>query len=77
MEIVILFFGELAEIAGTKKRIVSSIEDTLSLKEYINKEYPLLLNRKFRIAVNKEVVSANQSLKDGDEIALLPPFAGG
>jgi molybdopterin converting factor small subunit len=31
----------------------------------------------FRVSVNNEITADNPDLKDGDEIALLPPFAGG
>jgi molybdopterin converting factor small subunit len=29
------------------------------------------------VSVNNEITADNPDLKDGDEIALLPPFAGG
>jgi molybdopterin converting factor subunit 1 len=77
MEITVLFFGELAEIAGTKAISVEDIEDTVYLKEYISKQYPKLKNRTYRMAVNKELVNEKQLLHHGDEIALLPAFAGG
>jgi sulfur-carrier protein len=33
--------------------------------------------RAYRVAVNHEVVGADTTLRDGDEIALLPPVTGG
>jgi molybdopterin converting factor subunit 1 len=77
MEITVLFFGELAEISGTKKVSVQDIEDTFCLKEYISKQHPKLKDRTYRMAVNKELVSEKQILHHGDEIALLPAYAGG
>jgi len=77
MEISVLFFGELAEIAGTKTCTFQNIEDTLYLKEHLLKQYPKLTDRTYRMAVNKELVSEKQLLYHGDEIALLPAFAGG
>jgi len=77
MEITVLFFGELAEVAGASKMAVQNIEDTQSLTEWMVGKYPALKNRTYRVAVNKEVISGKQSLKNGDEVALLPPYAGG
>ena len=77
MEITVLFFGELAEISGTKKVSLQATEDTICLKEYIVKQYPKLKDRTYRMAVNKELVSEKQILHHGDEIALLPAYAGG
>ena len=77
MEITVLFFGELAEISGTKKVSVQDTEDTICLEEYINKQYPKLKDRTYRMAVNKELVSEKRILHSGDEIALLPAYAGG
>jgi molybdopterin synthase catalytic subunit len=35
------------------------------------------LRGKFRVAVNHEMVDATHALADGDELALIPPVAGG
>ena len=77
MEISILFFGELAELVGTKKTVVQNIQDTVSLHEYLLKQYPCLASRTYRMALDKEFVSEKQNLTNGTEVALLPPFAGG
>ncbi|HKC68954.1 MAG TPA: MoaD/ThiS family protein [Bacteroidia bacterium] len=77
MEITVLFFGELAEIAGTSKITVQHITDTASLYAYLFEQYPTLKNRTYRLAVNKNVINEKQHLKNGDEVALLPPYAGG
>ena len=77
MEIKILFFGELATIVDAKEILVQNMKDTVSLNEHILAKYPSLKNKTYRIALNRELVSERRDLKDGDEIALLPPFAGG
>ncbi|MFO1305570.1 MAG: MoaD/ThiS family protein [Burkholderiales bacterium] len=33
--------------------------------------------RAFRVAVNHDIASAGASLRDGDEVAILPPVTGG
>ena len=77
MEITVLFFGELTEVAGVNKIAVQNVEDTQSLTEWMVEKYPTLKNRTYRVAVNKEVISEKRNLKNGDEVALLPPYAGG
>ena len=75
--VTVLFFGELAEIAGTKSTTLSDLHDTIALKDYIHLNYPRLNDKTFTMALNKELVTEKQLLKNGDEIALLPPYAGG
>ncbi|HTA62374.1 MAG TPA: MoaD/ThiS family protein [Bacteroidia bacterium] len=77
MEISILFFGELVEVAGANKIAVQNMSDTQSLTEWMVEKYPALKNRTYRVAVNKEVISEKRNLNNGDEIAFLPPYAGG
>ncbi|MFI5140807.1 MAG: MoaD/ThiS family protein [Bacteroidia bacterium] len=77
MEINVLFFGELAEVAGANKMAVQNMEDTTSLTKWMLEKYPVLKNRTYRVAVNKEVINEKRNLNNGDEVALLPPYAGG
>lgn len=72
----VLLFGVLADVVG-KSEIRSDAKDVSSLKENMFHDFPQLKKYKFQIAVNKERVENNISLNDNDEIALLPPFAGG
>jgi molybdopterin converting factor subunit 1 len=37
----------------------------------------LAAGRAFRVAVNHDVVAAGATLREGDEVALLPPVTGG
>ena len=39
--------------------------------------HELAPGRAFRVAVNHDVVDAGVALRDGDEVALLPPVTGG
>lgn len=72
----ILIFGVLADAIG-KSKIESSANDLDSLKKNLLTEFPKLNKYKFQFAVNKERIEKNILLNDEDEIALLPPFAGG
>jgi len=73
----ILFFGMLTEDIGNDEVEIEFSEDTESLKEILLNRYPALKNRQFMIAVNKQKVNSNIALNINDEIALIPPFAGG
>jgi len=74
----VLFFGVLKDITKKDKIEISGVKNLSELKRKIFEMYPELSKRKFSIAVNKEIKNGDDiPLKDDDEIALLPPFAGG
>jgi molybdopterin converting factor small subunit len=79
MKIKLLFFGALTDVIGAQEEIVE-VNDNLDIT-YLNLDllsrYPSLSNFKYKIALNKIVVDKDQKLKEGDEVAFLPPFAGG
>ncbi len=77
MKISVLFFGVLAEEAGTDRTAVENIDDTDSLKKHLTNSYGFLGKYNWMISVNKTLIRENTRLNDGDEVALLPPFAGG
>jgi len=77
MNIKVLLFGILAEEAGKDTITAEDLKTIDELDAYIKSEYPSFKNYKYRVSVNQELVSSNEKLKDGDEVALLPPFAGG
>jgi len=77
MEVNVLFFGVLAEVAGTSRKHYLAIRSFDDLKHRLTDDFPEIVHYNFRFAVNSEITNENASLKDGDEIACLPPFAGG
>ncbi len=77
MKVRILFFGFASDIAHQTEMTVENIQTLAELKNTIFAQYPALNNPKFQIAVNKSICKTDCSLHDGDEIAFLPPFAGG
>jgi molybdopterin converting factor small subunit len=72
----ILFFGVLADVTG-KSMIEMEADDLDSLKRNLSVKFPELNQYRFQWAVNREKVEKNKWLNSSDEIALLPPFAGG
>ncbi len=77
MAIKVLFFGVLAERAGCSERIYNDITDTNSLEMKVAEEIEGLKEYSYIISVNREMTLENTALNDGDEVAFLPPFAGG
>ena len=73
---MVLYFGVLTEVTGRTSEECSA-ENGAALLSDLNKKYLLLKDYSFALTVNQKVVKENVSLNDGDEVALLPPFAGG
>lgn len=77
MEITVLIFGQLAELVGTHELKLNGYDTTNELESDLHQRYPRLSESKYRLAVNKKLVSTTASLAAGDVVALLPPFSGG
>lgn len=77
MKIYVIFFGSLADLVGKSKLMVNDCTDVISVKEKVINEYPQLKDCVFLISVNRKLVKNNHALEEGDEVAFLPPFAGG
>jgi molybdopterin converting factor small subunit len=77
MMVNVLFFGVLSEVTGTRLKVYSDVPDINNLRNRITDDFPELMHYIYRIALNNELTEENSMLKDGDEIAFLPPFAGG
>lgn len=77
MKVKILFFGILAEVAGSDSIEIETGSDMDGLRGQVEKIYPEFTRYDYRVSVNRTMVRENVSLSDGDEVALLPPFAGG
>jgi molybdopterin converting factor small subunit len=77
MEITVLFFGVLAEVTKTGFRHYNNIRSFEDLKLRIEDEFPEIVHYNYRIAINNEMISEDPLIRNGDEVAFLPPFAGG
>jgi molybdopterin synthase sulfur carrier subunit len=77
MEIQVLFFGVLAEVTQTRVKHYRNVGSFNDLKHRIEDEFPELVHYTYRVAVNSEMINNDPPLKDGDEVAFMPPFAGG
>ena len=76
MSIHIILFGRLADIAGNSV-FLDDVADTDSLINVLHGKYPALVESKYVIAVNKQVITSNTSINENSVVALLPPYSGG
>lgn len=81
MQIRLLFFAGLREAVG-KKELLLELPDHARLKDALSaaeQDYPIVAQYagRLHISLNQERQPWETCLKDGDEIALLPPMSGG
>lgn len=67
----------IAEATGLNSVVIYSIHDIDSLKKELCLLFPKLSSCNYVFAVNKKIAANNCQFSNADEIALLPPFAGG
>jgi molybdopterin synthase sulfur carrier subunit len=77
MQVNVILFGQLKDLAGNSQIVLENVADTESLVTALHTKYPTLANKQFIIAVDKQVVSKNTSLNNNSTVALMPPFSGG
>jgi molybdopterin synthase catalytic subunit len=81
MKVKLLYFAVLRDIAGKSEDVVELPEGTRAVdvwsglrakhRELAGYEHPPMT------AINESYASADQLLRDGDEVAFIPPVAGG
>lgn len=74
-------FSLAKDLAGFEERILN-LNDGAEAEAVL--QYLTQVNRKFeqwkpslRLAVNHEYVASSHPLRDGDEVAVIPPVSGG
>jgi molybdopterin converting factor subunit 1 len=79
MKVTVKYFGAIAEQTGRNEEMLdlgvigSQVQD---VKSFCLKKYSLADEESLQLAVNQELNKEGE-LSDGDEVAFLPPFAGG
>ena len=81
MQVTVLFFGSLRDMAGKTQAVVrlpegSTVQDLLT---HFQEEMPRLsgILPSLALSVNLEYARSEMRLYDQDEVALLPPVSGG
>jgi molybdopterin synthase sulfur carrier subunit len=81
----ILFFGRLRDVAGcsaAQRQIPDSVGTVAELRAWLRKDDPLLgaaiCASAIRVAVDQVLcVNDDESIRDAQEIAFMPPLSGG
>jgi molybdopterin converting factor subunit 1 len=83
--IKVLLFARLADLAKVRDSSFDCPEEGIRLDELVKQvvlRYPALQAslarpRLLLLAINQEQAGLDAQVKDGDEIAIMPPFSGG
>jgi molybdopterin converting factor subunit 1 len=81
--VTVKYFANLKQMAGKDEDQFDISEGTTlaQLSDLIEQSVPqlgdMVREKKVMISLNYDVVPLDTVVKDGDEIALLPPFSGG
>jgi sulfur-carrier protein len=79
MNINVKYFGMIAEAINkqTEELFLERGRHLNDFSEVIETLHPQLHGFVFKLAVNQVIATDNIELNENDEVALLPPFAGG
>ena len=77
MEIEVISFGRISEFIPNQKLHIAGIETTIGLQNYLEKTFPQLAGMKYKLALNKNLIQQDTEIRNGDRIAIMPPFSGG
>lgn len=85
MRLHVLYFGVLKDVFGAERDEVEMVDggsvamltDLLRERGFLRSGIDESLWRSVAVAVNQEYVRGSVVLRDGDEVALLPPVSGG
>ncbi len=82
--VTVKLFGMIKTLAGNQSELSIALNGGRRVKDLVGvleAAYPqvgeLIHKKKVLVSVNQEIAHEETEIKDGDEVALLPPFAGG
>ena len=79
--ITVLFFARLQEDMGISELLMDESnagQSAQALREaLIARGKDILADESIRVAINQEFCSWDTEIKDGDEVAFMPPVTGG
>ncbi|WP_370174054.1 MoaD/ThiS family protein [Leeuwenhoekiella palythoae] len=79
MEVTLKYFGQLVDVLGTHEETRGIEQNTsAALLDHLKKNNAIG-HIPFQLAINQKLIDQDENvkLKEGDVIALLPPYAGG
>lgn len=79
MTVRVIFFAYLRERLGVREIRVEIAPGAVvgDLRDELHRRYDLRGVERIRLAVNQAYVNDGHSLRDEDEVALIPPVSGG
>lgn len=78
MRITVKYFGMIADwMAATEAKVTVSGNTVTALRVQLETECDKLKGISYQVAVNQSIAEQNAELNENDEVAILPPFAGG
>ncbi|MAE97139.1 MAG: molybdenum cofactor biosynthesis protein MoaE [Deltaproteobacteria bacterium] len=85
MQVMVKLFGSIREATGAEELAVPLADGSRvsALRSLLVEQEPAFalahgeLGERLRVSVNMEIVTGDPPLSDGDEVAFLPPVAGG
>lgn len=72
----VLLFGMIAEKAGAEA-LECSAPDSATLQSILEERIAGLSSMSYAIAIDRVIVKEKRALVGNEEVAVLPPFAGG
>ncbi len=76
MKINVTFFGPMIDATGKENELLD-VTSTSELKNVLDENYPDSTGINYTISVNQAIVEDDTVFAESDEVAILPPFAGG
>ena len=78
MKLDVKYFGMIAEWVGTSENELEFSGVTVAdFRKQLENSHSELNGISYQVAVNHTISGAQLALKEQDEVAVLPPFAGG
>ncbi len=79
IKIKVRYFGRLTDLSGLPEEeiLLENEATTEHLLEQMEIKYPSLKKEIKNLALNGLIIRESKELREGDEIDLFPPFAGG
>ena len=81
MKVRLLYFAVIRDLAGTSERELALSDGTTAREvwEILRQAHPKLsaFTEPPMVAINETYAAPDATLRDGDELAFIPPVAGG
>lgn len=77
MEVTVLSFGPITDVFGSAELVIHGTSNTAELIDQLTVRYPQLASLNYIVAIDKKIINKVTDLKNGNVVALLPPFSGG